>query len=117
MLSYGTIYYAVQGSSNFLVCWMKSYGVSCGATIQMKATEHFVYYAVTIVLSFNRGGTRGRVQDDLRFSNTTGILQKKTMWFIGVEVEQETSAPPPKKNPGSAPVLSLLDEIAYGVFK
>ena len=26
------------------------------------------------------------------------------MWFIVVEVEQETSAPPPKKNPGSAPV-------------
>ena len=25
------------------------------------------------------------------------------MWFIGVEVEQETSAPPPKKKPGSAP--------------
>ena len=25
------------------------------------------------------------------------------MWFIGVEVEQETRAPPPKKNPGSAP--------------
>ena len=25
------------------------------------------------------------------------------MWFIGVEVEQETSAPPPKKNPGSVP--------------
>ena len=25
------------------------------------------------------------------------------MWFIGVEVEQETSAPPSKKNPGSAP--------------
>jgi len=25
------------------------------------------------------------------------------MWFIGVEVELETSAPPPKKNPGSAP--------------
>ena len=24
------------------------------------------------------------------------------MWFIGVQVEQETSAPPPKKNPGSA---------------
>ena len=37
-------------------------------------------------------------QDDLRFSNTTGIVQKKkTMWFIGVEVEQETSALPPKK--------------------
>ena len=66
-----------------------------------------------------RGGSRGTVQgvggrgggggaggrpppppprDDLRFSNKTGILQKKkTLWFIGVEVEQETSAPPPKK--------------------
>ena len=43
------------------------------------------------------------------FSNTTGILQKKTMWFIGVEVEQETSAPLPKKNPGSAPVINLND--------
>ena len=54
------------------------------------------------------GGCRGCAppppRDDLRFSNTTGILQKKTMWFIGVEVEQETIAPPPKKNPGSAPV-------------
>ena len=42
-------------------------------------------------------------RDDLRFPNTTGILQKKKMWLIGVEVEQETSAPPRKKNPGSAP--------------
>ena len=25
------------------------------------------------------------------------------MWFICVEVEQEASAPHPKKNPGSAP--------------
>ena len=25
------------------------------------------------------------------------------MWIIGVEAEQETSAPPPKKDPGSAP--------------
>ena len=41
-------------------------------------------------------------RDDLRFSNTTGILPKKTMWFIGVEVELETSAPPPEKNSGSA---------------
>ena len=24
------------------------------------------------------------------------------MWFIAVEVEQETNAPPPKKNPGTA---------------
>ena len=41
--------------------------------------------------------------DDLRFFNTTGVLKKKTMWFIGVEVKQETSAPAPKKIPGSAP--------------
>ena len=48
-------------------------------------------------------------RDDLRFSNTTGILQKKkhTMWLIiVVEVEQETSASPPKKNPASAPELA-----------
>ena len=30
------------------------------------------------------------------------------MWFICVEVEQETSAPPAKKNPGSAPVDYIL---------
>ena len=36
------------------------------------------------------------------------FCQKKTMWFIGVEVKQETSAPPPKKNPGSAPDLDIL---------
>ena len=32
------------------------------------------------------------------------------MWFIGVEVEQEMSAPPPKKNPGSAPELGIPTE-------
>ena len=42
------------------------------------------------------------------------------MWFIGVEVEQETSAPPPKKNPGSAPVINLLNcgertAVAFGI--
>ena len=30
------------------------------------------------------------------------------MWFTGVEVEQETSAPPPKKNPGSAPAQDKI---------
>ena len=30
------------------------------------------------------------------------------MWFIGVEVEQETGAPLPKKNPGSAPAQFLI---------
>ena len=33
------------------------------------------------------------------------------MWFIGVEVEKETSAPPPKKNPGSAPVTAFHNNI------
>ena len=33
------------------------------------------------------------------------------MWFTGVEVEQETSAPPPKKNSGSAPVGHVRDAI------
>ena len=52
-------------------------------------------------------------RDDLRFSNTTGILQKKTMWFIGVEVEQETSATPPNKNPGSAPASQVASRISF----
>ena len=60
-----------------------------------------------IILYCNQGWVQGEGAgsahpppswDDLQFSNTTGILQKKkAMWFIGVEVEQETSAPPPKK--------------------
>ena len=35
------------------------------------------------------------------------------MWFIGVEVEQETSAPPPEKNPGSAPAVKLMVSDTY----
>ena len=38
------------------------------------------------------------------------------MWFIGVEVEQETSAPPPKKNPGSAPEYGCLDKTVRVIF-
>ena len=45
------------------------------------------------------------------------FCKKKTMWFIGVEVEQETSAPPPKKNPGSAPAYpGFIQQIAI-IFK
>ena len=33
------------------------------------------------------------------------------MWFIGVEVEQEMSADPPKKNPGSAPDTLVQDRL------
>ena len=36
------------------------------------------------------------------------------MWFIGVEAEQETSAPPPKKNPGSAP--EFVSQLRGGAF-
>ena len=65
-----------------------------------------------LVCVAGRGRSRGRVQG-VRTpppspEMTCGFLIqlvffKKTMWFISVEVEQETSAPPPKKNPGSAP--------------
>ena len=33
------------------------------------------------------------------------------MWFIGVEVEQKTGAPPPKKNPGSAPATFVENNL------
>ena len=36
------------------------------------------------------------------------------MGFIDVEVEQETSAPPPKKNPGSTPDHATPREAAKG---
>ena len=36
------------------------------------------------------------------------------MWFIGVEVEQETSAPPFKKNPGSAPECAIEHLVISG---
>ena len=39
--------------------------------------------------------------------------KKKTMWFIGVKVEQETSAPPPKKNPGSTPDTYLSTSTTF----
>ena len=73
---------------------------------------------------WTRGGSRGRVQGvrtptppemTCSFLIQLVFCKKKTMWFIGVEVEQGTSAPPPKKNPGSAlwtaavnPFISLL---------
>ena len=63
------------------------------------------------------GGCRGCApspplpRDDLQFSNTTGILPKKTMWFI----ELEMSAPLPKKNPGSAPVAIAATGKSYRI--
>ena len=74
-----------------------------------------------ILNSFCKGGSRGRVQGvpttpsprEMTCSfliqlSTTGILQKysKKTLFIGVKVTPFLSgAPPPKKNPGSTPVL------------
>ena len=80
------------------------------------------------VPSVYRGGSRGRVPRVRTppplpemtcgfLYNTTGILQKnkkKTMWFIGVEVEQDTSASPPKKNRGSAPGLIETADFIQG---
>ena len=83
-------------------------------------SDHIMVYPRELFLSNGvlcRGGSRGRVQGmrtPLPPEMTCGFLKqlvfckkKKTMWFIGVEVEQETSAPPPKKNPGSAPVMHM----------
>ena len=64
-----------------------------------------------LIIIIIRGGSRGRMQGvHTPPEMTCGFIiqlvfckKKKTMWFIGVEVEQETGAPPPKKNPGSAP--------------
>ena len=38
------------------------------------------------------------------------------MWFIGVEVKQETSAPLLKKNPGSAPVMRVSRDLEILIF-
>ena len=46
MFSCGTVYYAVQGGSNFLSPWMKSSRV----TIQMKATEQYFPAVLFIML-------------------------------------------------------------------
>ena len=61
----------------------------------------------------NRGRSRGRVQGVCTPPEMTSgfliklVFCKKSYVVYGVEVEQETSAPPPKKNPGSAPEILL----------
>ena len=98
------------GNKNGQLVWRHCCETSCAAMMRMFPPTNQTYLQQIRLLSGADlgGGRRGCAPpspwDDLRFSNITGILQgKKTMWFIGVEVEQETSAPPPKKNPGSAP--------------
>ena len=62
--------------------------------------NHHIYYFSSID---TRSGSRGSVQG-VRTPTvppppvmTCGFLIQLVFWFIGVEVEQETSAPPPKK--------------------
>ena len=60
-------------------------------------------------LRVHGGGSRGRVQGVRTPPEMTCgfliqlVFCKKKIEVIVVEVEQEMSAPPPKKNPGSAP--------------
>ena len=70
--------------------------------------------------TLRRGGSRGRVQGvrtpppspemSCGFLIQLVFCKQETMWFTGVEVEQETSAPPPKKilDP---PLLRVLDRM------
>ena len=77
------------------------------------AIHRINHYSVDTRADFG-GGCRGYAPPPPRPEMTCGFLiilvfcKKKTMWFIGVEVEQETSAPPPKKNPKSAPRITQL---------
>ena len=68
------------------------------------------------------GGCRG-CAPPLPPEMTCGFLiqlvfcKKKTMWFIAVEVQQETSAPPPKKNPGSTPESEEIRRVKQALYK
>ena len=44
------------------------------------------------------------------------FCKKKTMWFIGVEIEQETSAPPPKKIQDPPLVRKLTPGFGLSIF-
>ena len=90
------------------ICWIKRDGISA---ITFEAAQiHFlsdVFVAVAVVVACLGGGCRGCAPLP---EMTCGFLiqlvfckKKNTRRFTGFEVEQETSAPPPKKDPGSAP--------------
>ena len=53
----------------------------------------------------SRGGAGGAHPpwDDLRFSNTIGILQKKKIGLLVLKSRARDECTPPKRNPGSAP--------------
>ena len=95
------------------------------ASVEKRSQKGFWYIIFCVCFSIPskfRGGSRGRVQGVCTLSEMTcGFLiqlifcknKKKTMWFIGVEVEQETSAPlPKKKNLDPPPKLGFA---SYGL--
>ena len=95
-------------TAHFRTCLVAFQLILPQCTLQVKLPVFVARFIVPLASGADLGGgCSGSAPpppwDDVRFSNTNGILQKKTMWFIAVEVEQETSAPPPKKKPGSAP--------------
>ena len=61
--------------------------------------NHHIYYFSSIdTRSGSRGSGQGvRPPTPPPSVMTCGFLIQLVFWFIGVEVEQETSAPPPKK--------------------
>ena len=62
------------------------------------------------------GGCRGCAPpplDELRLSNTTGILKKKKKTSVTPFL---SGAPPPKKNPGSAPGMGYINRAAVFYF-
>ena len=75
--------------------------------IRPDASFFFLCHAIV------RGGPRGRVQgvctlpwDDLRFSNTTGILHKKTTLLIGVMKKSKRRVHPLLKKILDAPLIA-----------
>ena len=83
-----------------------------------KASRNLIAYSKFLEQNLHylliRGGSRGRVQgvhtppwDDLRLSDTTGILQKKSGLLVSV-TPFLSGAPPSEKNPWSAPVNSIF---------
>ena len=85
-----------------------NFKISIGLIFRILKCFYYYYFYSGADLG---GGCRGCVPPPPEM--TCGFLvqlvfcKKKTMRFIGVEVEQETSAPPPKRNPGSAPVIAI----------
>ena len=73
------------------------------------STRHFMFQITGADLGEGAGGVHTPPPCEMTCSFLIQLVlcKKKTIWFIAVEVEQETSAPTPKKNPGYAPELGV----------